>query len=78
MKVRSTNKIILIDNLTNEVIISSSKGALSDYINKPRETIVNWLRGKKSAHKGNYVIIRADKEISKSYPSKINKFNLFK
>ena len=40
---RQTSKLISIDN-NGTVLVYSSKGMLSEFINVPRETIVNWFR----------------------------------
>ena len=40
---RQTSKLISIDN-NGAVLVYSSKGMLSEFINVPRETIVNWFR----------------------------------
>lgn len=41
---KQTSKIVGIDNMTGSCIVYSSKGVLSQCINVPRTTIVNWFR----------------------------------
>ena len=66
----NTSKIVLIYTDTSEVIIFSSKGTLADYLNVPRETVVNWFRDSNRVIRSNYIIYKATKEYFKQYPGR--------